>query len=265
MRLAWRPMAAGENGAWHSGSRGLLTRKRSLGLALQQEGGGRLLTWRSRRKASHSAKLDTRRPSPSLGNQPRRRPPSQQRPVGHHPDPVAHRPRHPRLRTTAHHPRQDHQEIMRLLKRYLAREIDPPTAPTRGPPLLPLAQKWEASGVQNSCPKSTSHNQPCHRVPRSARSSPLARSVPSSTAGTRVIRASWTQAAGAVAPMEPAHAAPPAPQGVIPDRAFGSGDGVGHSGLRTRTGAARPARIRARCPPVAGTPHPHRRHREAQG
>jgi hypothetical protein len=126
MRLAWRPMAAGENGAWHSGSRGLLTRKRSLGLALQQEGGGRLLTWRSRRKASHSAKLDTRRPSPSLGNQPPRRPPSQQRPVGHHPDPVAHRPRHPRLRTTAHHPRQDHQEIMRLLKRYLAREIDPP-------------------------------------------------------------------------------------------------------------------------------------------
>jgi hypothetical protein len=71
--------------------------------------------------------------------------------------------------------------------------------------------------------------------------------------------------ARAVAPMEPVHAAPPPPHGVIPDRACGSGGGVGHSGPRARSGAARRARPRARCPPVAGTPRPRRRRREARG
>src|SRR6266566_5469535 len=84
---------------------------------------GRPLTRRSRRKSSHSAKLDTRRPSPppawtpdpssstsakrpldipaSLGNQPRRRPPSQRRVVPDRPGPAALASAHQGLHGTA--------------------------------------------------------------------------------------------------------------------------------------------------------------------
>jgi hypothetical protein len=92
---------------------------------------GRPLTRRSRRKASHSAKLDTRRPSPppawtphpsssttatrpfdtaaSLGNQPRRRPPSQRRPAPDRDRAAALAPTHPRLPHPANQRGQDPQ------------------------------------------------------------------------------------------------------------------------------------------------------------
>jgi hypothetical protein len=54
-----------------------------------------------------------------------RRPPGQQRPVGHRPDATAHRPGQPRLRRAAHRQGKTTKEIMRLLKRYLARELFP--------------------------------------------------------------------------------------------------------------------------------------------
>jgi hypothetical protein len=57
--------------------------------------------------------------------QPRRRPPSQQRPVGHHPDPTPHRSRYPRLRPATHRSGQDPQGDHALLKRCLVRELFP--------------------------------------------------------------------------------------------------------------------------------------------
>ncbi len=57
--------------------------------------------------------------------QPRRRPASQQRPLHHRLDPPRPRPPHPRVRQPPHHTREIHQEIIRCLKRYVARELFP--------------------------------------------------------------------------------------------------------------------------------------------
>jgi hypothetical protein len=104
---------------------------------------------KSQRKAGHEATFPAAslkaHPSPStwpagpldtpasLGNQPRRRPPSQQRAVGDRAHPPAHRPHHPRLRPAAHHAGQKHQGD-HALPQALPRTRAVPPAPRRPPP-----------------------------------------------------------------------------------------------------------------------------------
>jgi hypothetical protein len=66
--------------------------------------------------------------------EPRRRPPSQQRPVAHHPDPTARRSRHPRLRPAANHPGQDHQGLPALPQALHRREPFPRSRPASSTP-----------------------------------------------------------------------------------------------------------------------------------
>ena len=73
-----------------------------------------------------------RRPDPGLLGQdrpppaqPRRRPPGQPRPVADRVHPHGLRPGHPRLRRAPHSRRKSKKEIIRCLKRYVAREVYP--------------------------------------------------------------------------------------------------------------------------------------------